>query len=210
MHDIAPTSTTVADSPSRVARFNGFQEPSELDEATRRQIERRAQILAPTYQLFYRLPLDLASGSGAYLYDVHGAEYLDMYNNIPAVGHCNARVAAAVHAQMLQLNTHTRYLYPSILDYGERLLSTMPAPVDRVVFTNSGSESNDLAVRVAQKHTAAMGIVVTENAYHGSTAVGAAISPVTRAGAPSAEFPWVRTVPARVTGEIAAPTAVLP
>ncbi|WP_223694866.1 aspartate aminotransferase family protein [Leifsonia poae] len=179
-----------------LSRFNGYSGDSELDEATRNLIERREQTLAPSYNLFYSQPVEVASSAGAYLVGPDGTRYLDMYNNIPAVGHANPRVAKAVYDQMRVLNTHTRYLYPSLADFGQRLLGTMPTELDRLFLTNSGSEANDLAVRVARAATSAQGVIVTAAAYHGSAGYADAISPISRVATPGNDPEWLRVVPA--------------
>lgn len=119
-------------------------------------VERRA-VLGPCYRLFYQKPLHLVRGKGTRLFDADGTEYLDMYNNIPSMGHSNPAITEAVTGQLQLLNTHTRYVHENILDYAEDLLSTMPEEIDRVMFMCSGSEANDLAVRCAQFYTGGEG-----------------------------------------------------
>lgn len=159
--------------------INGF-DPAKLaglPEEERRLIERRQSLLGPSYRLFYEEPVHPVRAEGVWLYDVEGHAYLDAYNNVPSVGHCHPHVAAAVARQAAILNTHTRYLDDTILDYAERLLSTFPAEIERVMFTCTGSEAVDLALRIARYHTGGTGIIITENAYHGVTAAAAEISP---------------------------------
>ena len=139
-------------------------------------VERRA-VLGPCYRLFYQKPLHLVRGKGTRLFDADGTEYLDMYNNIPSMGHSNPAITEAVTGQLQLLNTHTRYVHENILDYAEDLLSTMPEEIDRVMFMCSGSEANDLAVRCAQFYTGGEGIIVTGEAYHGNTALISGLSP---------------------------------
>lgn len=140
-------------------------------------IAARERLLGPAYRLFYDQPVHLVRGQGAHLYDVDGVRYLDAYNNVASVGHCHPHVVAAVSEQMATLNTHTRYLHRGIVEYSERLLATMPAEVDRVMYACTGSEVNDLALRVAEMRTQATGVVITRDAYHGNTASATAISP---------------------------------
>ena len=116
-------------------------------------------------------------GEGCHLYDDQGNEYLDMYNNIPSMGHSNPVITKAVTDQLERINTHTRYLHDNILDYAEALVATLPSEIDRIMFMCSGSEANDLAVRLAQNYTGGEGIIVTQEAYHGNTALIAALSP---------------------------------
>jgi 4-aminobutyrate aminotransferase-like enzyme len=140
-------------------------------------IARRERVLGPAYRLFYDQPVHLVRGEGSHLFDADGVRYLDAYNNVASVGHCHPHVGDAVSRQMAMLNTHTRYLHRGIVDYSERLLATMPAEVDQVIYACTGSEVNDLALRVAEIRTGATGVVVTRDAYHGNTATATAISP---------------------------------
>ncbi len=137
----------------------------------------RRKVLGPCYRLFYQNPLHLVEGRGARLYDSDGVEYLDMYNNIPSMGHSNPKVTQAVSEQLTKINTHTRYVHENILDYAEDLLATMPDEIDRIMFMCSGSEANDMAIRCAQMYTGGEGIIVTSEAYHGNTALVSGVSP---------------------------------
>nr|WP_128255193.1 aspartate aminotransferase family protein [Falsirhodobacter deserti] len=158
--------------------INGFNgNTAALPEAERHLVERRQRLLGPSYRLFYDHPLHPVRAEGVRLYDAEGVEYLDCYNNVPSVGHCHPHVVAAIQRQAAVLNTHTRYLDEAVLDYSERLLATFPAALDRVMYTCTGSEAVDLALRIARFHTGAAGIIISENAYHGLTAATAAISP---------------------------------
>ena len=140
-------------------------------------IASRERVLGPAYRLFYDQPVHLVRGQGSHLFDADGVRYLDAYNNVASVGHCHPHVVDAVSQQMATLNTHTRYLHRGIVDYSERLLATMPEAVDQVMYACTGSEVNDLALRVAEMRTGATGIVITRDAYHGNTASATAISP---------------------------------
>jgi 4-aminobutyrate aminotransferase-like enzyme len=148
-----------------------------LDPELRRMVERRASLLGPAYKLFYAKPVRFTRGEGVHLFDTDGQAYLDAYNNVPSVGHCHPRVVEAITRQAATLNTHTRYGSELILDYAERLLGTYPAEIGHVMFTCTGSEAVDLALRVARFQTGGEGIVITANAYHGATAAAAEISP---------------------------------
>lgn len=168
------------------AMVNGF-DPTRIDELPdeiQKNIRRRDQSLGPGYRLFYDTPLEVVRGEGVTLFDRDGNEYLDVYNNVPSVGHCHPKVIAAVHEQMQTLNTNTRYVQESILDYSEDLLSTFPAELGHVMFTCTGSEANDLAMRVAKYATGNQGIIVTSGAYHGLTAEVASFSPSLGIGVP--------------------------
>ena len=150
---------------------------SGLDRATKDLIARRDRSLGPCYRLFYDHPIHVERGEGVWLYDDSGRRYLDGYNNVPSVGHCHPHVVEAVSRQMATLNTHTRYLFEQVVDYAERLLKTFPAELGNVMFTCSGSESIDLALRVARFVGQGEGIIVTRDAYHGTTAAASEISP---------------------------------
>lgn len=147
-----------------------------LDPETRKLTDER-DVLGPAYRLFYRNPVHLVKGRGSRLWDADGVEYLDVYNNVASVGHCHPRVVEAITRQASMLNTHTRYLHENILHYAEDILSTMPDVIDRVMFQCTGSEANDLAVRVARAYTGGEGIIVTAEAYHGNSALTSGLSP---------------------------------
>jgi 4-aminobutyrate aminotransferase-like enzyme len=140
------------------------------------RITRRARLLGPAYRLFYAQPLHITRAEGVWLYDRDGRAYLDAYNNVASVGHCHPRVTAALAAQSTQLATHTRYLHDGILDYAERLLALFPPALSHVMFTCTGSEANDLALRIARAATGGTGVIVTDNAYHGVTLATAELS----------------------------------
>ncbi|RYY69270.1 MAG: aminotransferase class III-fold pyridoxal phosphate-dependent enzyme, partial [Comamonadaceae bacterium] len=140
-------------------------------------MERRARVLGPAYRLFYETPLHPVRGEGVWLYDADGKRYLDAYNNVASVGHCHPHVVEAIARQAGILNTHTRYLHEGVLDYAERLLATMPSELAHAMFTCTGSEANDLAMRIARAHTKAEGLIITRFAYHGVTSAIAAASP---------------------------------
>lgn len=158
---------------------NGFQDKdaARLPTEERAMIARRARVLGPSYRLFYQRPVNLVRGEGVWLYDAEGNAFLDAYNNVASVGHGNPAVVAAVTAQMAVLNTHTRYLHEGILTYAEALTATMPRELSQVMFTCTGSEANDLALRIACHHSGGTGVIVTEHAYHGVTQAVAGFSP---------------------------------
>ncbi len=157
-------------------------------------IARRRRLLGPAYRLFYAEPVHVVRGEGVWLYDQQGRAYLDAYNNVASVGHCHPHVVEALSRQAATLNTHTRYLHQSVLDYAERLLEYFPAALGHVMFTCTGSEANDLALRVAKAHTGGTGVIVTRNAYHGVTSALAEMSP--SLGSSMILGDHVRTVPA--------------
>lgn len=141
----------------------------------------RDRVLGPAYRLFYDKPVHLVRGLGTKLFDADGNDYLDAYNNVASVGHCHPHVIDLVTRQLSALNTHTRYLHEGIVDYSQRLLATFPdigaGGSYQVMYACTGSEVNDLALRVAAMHTGATGVIVTEEAYHGNTEAVTAISP---------------------------------
>ncbi len=145
---------------------------------TTQALERRRQALMPGLELFYPdAPLHVERGSGVWLYDRAGERYLDCYNNVPHVGHAHPHVNRAVARQTATLNTHTRYLFDSILDYAEALGTRMPGNLGVALFVNSGSEAIDLAWQIARHYTGHEGALVTAHAYHGGTEASAALSP---------------------------------
>lgn len=175
-------------------------------------IAARDRALGPAYRLFYDKPVHLVRGLGSKLFDADGKDYLDAYNNVASVGHCHPHVIGSVTRQLGTLNTHTRYLHEGIVDYSQRLLATFPdlGPVGsyQVMYACTGSEVNDLALRVAAMYTGATGVIVTEQAYHGNTEAVTAISP--SIGGRTTIGRHVRTVsPQLETGEIAAAIADL-
>lgn len=172
-----------------------------LDPATRNLVERRIRVLGGAYRLFYEEPVQFVRGSGTKLYTADGTEYLDAYNNVPSVGHAHPRVAAAIAEQAARLTTHTRYLDRALVEYAEDLLGEFPAPLGNIMFTCTGSEANDLALRIAKAATGGTGVIVTENAYHGVTTEIAAISP--SLGGIDSLASWVRVVSAPGDGDFA-------
>lgn len=175
-----------------------------LDPETRALAEER-EVLGPAYRLFYRNPVHLVKGRGARLWDAQGTEYLDVYNNVASVGHANPRVVEALSAQAAALNTHTRYLHENVLHYAEDILSTMPEELDRIMFQCTGSEANDLAVRVAQAYTGGTGVIVTAEAYHGNTDLTSGLSPALGTAQPVGQA--MRMIPTPDTYRLVLPVA---
>lgn len=177
-----------------------------LDPVTRQMVEKRSRLLGPAYRLFYAEPVDFVRGQGTTLWDSEGNEYLDAYNNVVSVGHGHPKVVEAIHGQMKALCTHTRYLHPGILKYAEELLPTLGGAIGEsghAMFTCTGSEANDLALRISKYYTGRQGVIVTSEAYHGNSDATAAFSP--SLGRYSPLGVWVRRVPApdsyRITSE---------
>jgi len=179
---------------------------AERDPRAAALVARRIAALGPAYRLFYRDPVEFVRGDGAHLIDRDGHDWLDAYNNVPSVGHAHPRVAAAIAAQAATLTTHTRYLDEATIRYAEDLLGTLGGALGddpNAMFTCTGSEANDLALRIAVAATGGRGVIVTEHAYHGVTTEVAAISP--SLGGPESIAPWVRMVPPpRAGGDLAA------
>lgn len=175
---------------------NGFDPAtaSSLTPESRELVERRIALLGPAYRLFYKDPVEVARANGVLLYDSQGNEYLDAYNNVVSIGHCHPRVVEAITRQAQTVCTHTRYIQKGILDYAEQLLATFDGPARRAMFTCTGSEANDLAVRMARHHTGNQGIIITDEAYHGNSELTAGFSPSLGPYSPLGTF--VRRVPA--------------
>ncbi|MBX2825555.1 MAG: aminotransferase class III-fold pyridoxal phosphate-dependent enzyme [Gammaproteobacteria bacterium] len=139
-------------------------------------LARRSRLLGPNIPTFYTEPVHIVRGDGVWLWDADGRKYLDCYNNVPHVGHCNPRVVEAICKQAGTLNTHTRYLHQGILDYIERLTSTMDKSLTTAILTCTGSEANDIALRMAEAVTGRRGIIATDATYHGNTALVSQLS----------------------------------
>src|ERR1044072_2556350 len=157
-------------------------------------MEARRRLLGGNLSVAYREPLHIVRGYKQYLYDDEGRRYLDAYNNVAHVGHCHPRVVAAGEGQMELLNTNTRYLGDLILGYAENLTATLPESLSVCYFVNSGSEANELAIRLARAHTKARQMIVLDHAYYGNTTTLIDISPykhdhIGGEGAPA----WVHT-----------------
>ncbi len=140
------------------------------------EIKKRHEYISPILSLSYEEPIAMSKSAFQYMYDIYGNTYLDAYNNIPHVGHSHPTVVSAGQRQMNQLNTNTRYLYNSLPDYAERLLSKFPSPLNKVFFVNSGSAASDLAIRLARSHTQHKKIMAMEHGYHGNTQMSMDIS----------------------------------
>ena len=156
----------------------------------------RRRLIGGNVSIGYRRPLHIVRGSMQYLFDADGRRYLDGYNNVPHVGHCHPRVVDAAERQMRVLNTNTRYLHEHLERYAERLTATLPEPLRVCYFVSSGSEANELALRLARAHTRQRDLIVLEAAYHGNTTTLIDISPYKFNG-PGGEGqrPWVHVAP---------------
>lgn len=140
-------------------------------------IRLRRELISPTLSISYKMPLEIVRGFMQYLYDENGQAYLDAVNNVPHVGHCHPRVVEAIRKQAAVLNTNTRYLHDYLIEYARRLAETLPEPLRVFFFVCSGSEANDLALRLAWTHTKQQDLIVIDGAYHGNLSSLVAISP---------------------------------
>jgi 4-aminobutyrate aminotransferase-like enzyme/Ser/Thr protein kinase RdoA (MazF antagonist) len=137
----------------------------------------RRELLGPNLSLSYRRPLKIVRGWRQYLYDDTGRAYLDGYNNVPLVGHSHPRVVRAAQEQLAILNTNTRYLHENVVRYAERLTRLLPEPLRVAFFVNSGTEANELALRLARVFTRREDVIVLEHAYHGHSQGTVDLSP---------------------------------
>jgi len=156
----------------------------------------RRRFVGGNVRVGYRRPLQVVRGSMQYLFDEAGRRYIDAYNNVPHVGHCHPRVVEAAAQQMRALNTNTRYLDEHLARFAEALAATMPEPLQVCYFVNSGSEANELALRLARAHTRRRDLIVLDAAYHGNTTTLIDISPYKFSGpGGDGQPPWVHVVP---------------
>ena len=162
--------------------------------------QRRDRVLGAGAPLFYAEPVHIVRGEGVHLFDADGAKYVDMYNNVPCVGHCHPHVVAAVREQAGVLNTHSRYLHTGILDYAERLLGHQHAGIESAVFTCTGTEAVEVALMTARLATGRRSVICTDAAYHGNSAE---VRKLSRRAAPG-DSSEVRRVPVPETYRTAA------
>ncbi|HJR58898.1 MAG TPA: aminotransferase class III-fold pyridoxal phosphate-dependent enzyme [Vicinamibacterales bacterium] len=159
-------------------------------------LARRRQRLGSNLSVAYADPVKVVRGWMQYLFDADGRVYLDAYNNVPHAGHSHPRIVRAVTDQMRAVNTNTRYLHDTIWRFAERLCATLPDPLAVCYFVNSGSEANELALRLARAHTRARDLVVLDAAYHGNTTTLIEISPYKFNGRGGLGAPeWVHVAP---------------
>src|SRR5205807_7833388 len=151
--------------------------------------------LGSSLSIAYQSPLHIVCGSRQYLYDAGGRRYLDCVNNVAHVGHSHPLVVRAASEQMAILNTNTRYLHEHLLEYCERLTATLPEALSVVYLVNSGSEANELALRLARAHTGGKDVIVVDSAYHGNTSAMIDLSPYKFDGPGGGGCPsWVHKV----------------
>ena len=153
---------------------------------------RREQALGAGAPLFYRAPLHIVRGEGAYLFDADGRRYVDMYNNVPCVGHANPRVVEAMTRQQATLNVHSRYLHEGVVAFAERLAALHGPQIESVVFSCSGTEANEVALRMARFATGKRGLICTNATYHGNSDL---VSRLTRVGGEQPKDPDLRAIP---------------
>lgn len=167
---------------------------TEMPPAEAALLARRTRLMGPNVPTFYARPVHIVRGQGVWLWDAAGRRYLDCYNNVPHVGHCHPKVVEAIAAQAGTLNTHTRYLHEGVLDCIEAVTATLGHGISQGILVCTGSEANDIALRMAQAVTGATGILATDNTYHGNTA---AVSALSSRRPPIGGYPaHVRRVPA--------------
>ncbi len=184
----------------KVCGFSDQGSPSTQEDLA----SRRRKALGPNLSLSYRTPLHIVRGAGRYLIESGGRAFLDGVNNVPHVGHSHPKVVDAVARQMRRLNTNTRYLNEIPLAFAENLASTLPDPLSVVFLVNSGSEANELALRLARAHSGGSDWVVLDAAYHGNTGALVDLSPYKFGGKGGAGKPphvEVAALPDRYRGE---------
>src|ERR1700704_2691242 len=153
---------------------------------------RRDKALGAGAPLFYDKPLHIVRGEGVYLFDETGRRYVDMYNNVPCVGHANPRVVEAMARQQATLNVHSRYLHEAVVEFCERLAALHGPQIESVVLSCSGTEANEVALRMARFATGKRGILCTDATYHGNSEL---VGSLTRLGQSPSPNPSVRAFP---------------
>ncbi len=168
--------TSLSPDPNLLLGIPAHRFPPE-EEAPAETLAVRRRLLGRNLSVSYRRPLKIVRGWAQHLYDESGRAYLDVYNNVPLVGHSHPRVVRAAQEQLALLNTNTRYLHDTILRYAERLVRLLPEPLRVCYFVTSGSEANELALRLARARTGRVDVIVLEHAYHGHTTTLVDVSP---------------------------------
>ncbi|MGB0505606.1 MAG: aspartate aminotransferase family protein, partial [Pikeienuella sp.] len=147
-----------------------------MTRSTEQLLADRIRLLGPNVSTFYDDPVHLVKGDGVWVWDADGRKYLDCYNNVPHVGHCHPKVVEAICKQASTLNTHTRYLHEGILNYVEKLTATFEDNLSTAIMTCTGSEANDIALRMAEAMTGKRGVIASDHTYHGNTTAVAQLS----------------------------------
>jgi len=173
--------------------------PDEERITKERTSQLRKKHIGPSCKLFFKSdPLKIVSAKGQYMYDESNTPYLDCINNVCHVGHCHPLVVKAGQDQMAVLNTNSRFLHDNLVLYAERLCKTFPGKLSVAYLVNSGSEANDLALRMAHQHTGNQDVITLDHAYHGHVISLIDISPYKfnkPGGAGCPEFTSVAPVP---------------
>ena len=172
--DEAPTWASICPDPGLL--FPSLRSPDKNASSTEHILEKRKKYLGPNLSISYETPLHIVRGHMSYLYDQQGQRYLDTVNNVAHLGHQHPRVVRAATRQISVLNTNTRYLHPAIVEYAEDLLNTFPQELNKIFFVNSGSEANELALRMASVYSGERDIISVEMGYHGNTGATVDIS----------------------------------
>jgi 4-aminobutyrate aminotransferase-like enzyme/Ser/Thr protein kinase RdoA (MazF antagonist) len=187
--------TSLSPDPNLLLRIPATHLPVKETDAAETLVSRQT-LLGTNLSISYRRPLKIVRGWMQYLYDETGRAFLDVYNNVPLVGHSHPRVARAAQDQLALLNTNTRYLHDNVVRYAAQLTTRLPEPLRVCYFVNSGSEANELALRLARAHTSREDVIVLEHAYHGHTNTLIDISPYKFDGpGGSGRKPWVHVAP---------------
>ena len=137
----------------------------------------RKQYVGRNLSISYKKPLKIIQGALQYLYDDKGGTYIDCVNNVSHVGHCHPTVVRTMQRQIAKLNTNTRYLHDDLINFAKAITATLPSKLKVCYFTNSGSEANDLAIRMSRHFTKQKDVIVLDHAYHGTSTVAIEMSP---------------------------------
>jgi 4-aminobutyrate aminotransferase-like enzyme/Ser/Thr protein kinase RdoA (MazF antagonist) len=189
------------DAENEIREASGLEKRTDVQYGNRQRtfdqlLNERQQRIGPSLSLSYETPLEIVRGHGQFLFDRNERGYLDCVNNICHVGHSHPKIVAALSKQAAILNTNTRYLHPYLIEYSERLTATLPDPLSVCYFVNSGSEANELAVRIARAHTGRQDAIVLEGGYHGNTQTLIDLSPYKCEGPGGRGLPdWAHKVP---------------
>jgi 4-aminobutyrate aminotransferase-like enzyme/Ser/Thr protein kinase RdoA (MazF antagonist) len=187
--------TSLSPDPNLILRIPADRFPAR-EASSEAALAARRERIGPNVRLSYRRPVKVVRGFMQHLYDETGRGFLDVYNNVPLVGHSHPRVVRAVQEQIGVLNTNTRYLHDRIAAYAERLTRRLPEPLRVCYFLNSGSEANELALRLARTATAREDVIVLDHSYHGHTSTLVDVSPYKFAGPGGrGRKPWVHVAP---------------
>ncbi|HVI48400.1 MAG TPA: aminotransferase class III-fold pyridoxal phosphate-dependent enzyme [Chitinophaga sp.] len=155
----------------------GFEDIIHKGEDYKELLDERKDRIGRNLSISYKQPLKIIRGALQYLYDDKGRTFIDCVNNPSHAGHCHPTVVKAIQRQAAQLNTNTRYLHDHLVNYAEILTATLPPSLEVCYFTNSGSEANDLAIRMSRHYTQQKDVIVLDHAYHGTSTVAMELSP---------------------------------